>query len=153
MSSDPAGRSDSLDRGSPEPFRFELEFPQTMKRPEGPVWLIKGLLPATGLAVTYGPSGSGKSFLALDAALHIAGGRAWAGASGSPRPVWSTSRSEAGRGMRLRLPRRDRPSRFSSLASPSRSWSPRRISGIGTAMGRGSSPTSGRSCLPVSDRA
>lgn len=75
MSSDPAGLFGSLDGGSPEPFHFELEFPETMKRREGPVWLIKGLLPAAGLAVTYGPSGSGKSFLALDAALHIAGGR------------------------------------------------------------------------------
>jgi len=42
-------------------------------------WLIKHLLPSRGLAVIYGPPGSGKSFVALDAAFHIAMGEAWAG--------------------------------------------------------------------------
>ena len=37
-------------------------------------WLIKGLLPSHGLAVIYGPPGCGKSFVTLDAALHIAAG-------------------------------------------------------------------------------
>lgn len=40
--------------------------------------LVRGLLPNRGLAVLYGASGSGKSFLALDVALHVALGRAWA---------------------------------------------------------------------------
>lgn len=42
-------------------------------------WLIKHLLPASGLAVVYGAPGSGKSFVALDASLHIAMGLDWAG--------------------------------------------------------------------------
>lgn len=42
-------------------------------------WLIKDLLPATGLGVIYGAPGCGKSFLALDVALHVAAGRTWAG--------------------------------------------------------------------------
>lgn len=37
-----------------------------------PTWLIEGLLPADSLAMLYGPSGSGKSFVALDVALAIA---------------------------------------------------------------------------------
>lgn len=37
-------------------------------------WLIRGVLPAQGLAAIYGPSGSGKSFLALDAIMAIAEG-------------------------------------------------------------------------------
>lgn len=41
--------------------------------------LVRGLLPRTGLGVIYGPPGSGKSFVALDVALHIALGRRWAG--------------------------------------------------------------------------
>jgi hypothetical protein len=36
-------------------------------------WLIKGVLPTKGVAVIFGPSGSGKSFLALDMAAAIAG--------------------------------------------------------------------------------
>ncbi|RZO82750.1 MAG: AAA family ATPase [Oceanococcus sp.] len=40
-------------------------------------WRIKGVLPSNGLAAIYGPSGSGKSFLALDALGAIASGRNW----------------------------------------------------------------------------
>ena len=43
------------------------------------LWLIKNLLPALGIAVIYGHPGSGKSFLALDWALHIALGWDWQG--------------------------------------------------------------------------
>jgi len=42
-------------------------------------WLVKGLLPTLGLAVIYGASGSGKTFLALDIALAIAGDESWFG--------------------------------------------------------------------------
>ena len=40
-------------------------------------WRIRGALPAEGLAAIFGPSGSGKSFLALDMAAAIASGREW----------------------------------------------------------------------------
>lgn len=40
-------------------------------------WRIRGVLPADGLAGLYGPSASGKSFLALDAACAIASGQRW----------------------------------------------------------------------------
>lgn len=40
-------------------------------------WLVRGVLPATGLACIYGASGSGKSFLALDLCAAIAAGVAW----------------------------------------------------------------------------
>jgi len=43
------------------------------------LWLIKKLLPATGLALIYGHPGSGKSFLALDFAFHVALGWPWNG--------------------------------------------------------------------------
>ncbi len=42
-------------------------------------WLVRGVLPDTGVAAIYGPSGSGKSFLVLDMAAAIAGGRPWFG--------------------------------------------------------------------------
>ena len=42
-------------------------------------WLIEGLMPSTGLHVLYGAPGTGKSFLALNVALHVAAGLPWAG--------------------------------------------------------------------------
>ena len=40
-------------------------------------WRVRGVLPAVGLAGLYGPSASGKSFLAFDMAAAIAEGRRW----------------------------------------------------------------------------
>jgi hypothetical protein len=42
-------------------------------------YLIKGVLPAAGLGVLYGESGSGKSFITLDMAVAIARGAEWRG--------------------------------------------------------------------------
>ena len=42
-------------------------------------WCLKGIFPATGLAAIFGPSSSGKSFLALDLAAAIAEGAPWFG--------------------------------------------------------------------------
>jgi hypothetical protein len=46
---------------------------------ERPPALVKNVLGVGSLALLYGPSGSYKSFLALDLAAHIALGRPWAG--------------------------------------------------------------------------
>ena len=43
------------------------------------LWLIKKTLPQQGLALIYGHPGSGKSFLAIDIAAHVALGRDWNG--------------------------------------------------------------------------
>lgn len=40
-------------------------------------WRVQGVLPTTGLATIFGPSGSGKSFLLLDLMAAIAEGREW----------------------------------------------------------------------------
>ena len=40
-------------------------------------WRVRGVLPAVGLAALYGPSASGKSFLAFDMAASIAEGSHW----------------------------------------------------------------------------
>ena len=42
-------------------------------------FVIKGLIPECSFASIYGPSGSFKSFLALDWACHIATGKDWDG--------------------------------------------------------------------------
>lgn len=55
-----------------------LEASDFLKRKD-PSWLVKDVLPAAGLAVMYGASGSGKSFFMLDMAMCIVTGRAWRG--------------------------------------------------------------------------
>jgi hypothetical protein len=48
---------------------------------DDPIWMIEGLLPASGFGVVFGPPKSGKSFLLSDALFHVALGRPWAGRS------------------------------------------------------------------------
>ena len=43
-------------------------------------WLIKGLIPEDALGMFFGASGTYKSFIAIDAALHVAHGLNWCGA-------------------------------------------------------------------------
>lgn len=52
-----------------------------------PDYLIKGLLPETGLAVVWGPPQSGKSFWAFDAAMHVALGWGYRDKRVRPAPV------------------------------------------------------------------
>jgi hypothetical protein len=48
------------------------------QRPPGK-WLIKNVLPDDDLVILYGASGSGKTFVALDMAFHVAQGLPWRG--------------------------------------------------------------------------
>jgi hypothetical protein len=50
-------------------------------------WVVKGLFPSEGLVVLYGPSGSGKSFLAFDLAAAIAQGTKWFDLTVAASPV------------------------------------------------------------------
>lgn len=50
-------------------------------------WRVKGVLPESGVTAIYGPSGSGKSFLALDLAGAIGAGREWFGHRVNMAPV------------------------------------------------------------------
>lgn len=60
-------------------------------------WRIRGVLPAVGLAGLYGPSASGKSFLAVDMAAAIAGGCRWFGCRVESAPVvYAALEGEAG---------------------------------------------------------
>lgn len=40
-------------------------------------WIIKGWIPDSGVSMVYGESGSGKTFITLDMACHIASGLQW----------------------------------------------------------------------------
>lgn len=60
----------------PEP-RYTLLGADDLRNLPALAWRVRGVLPAVGLAGLYGPSASGKSFLALDMAAAIAEGRRW----------------------------------------------------------------------------
>lgn len=75
--------------GTPEDF--EGKFPawslkQAMARPPAR-WLIKGVLPQADLAILYGASGAGKSFVAFDMACALARGVDWRGRRVRPTKV------------------------------------------------------------------
>jgi len=65
-------------------------------------WLIQGLLEVGASAVAYGPSGEGKTFVALDWALCVATGRSWQGRPVVQGPVVYVV-AEGGRGIRKRV--------------------------------------------------
>ncbi len=65
-------------------------------------WRVRGVLPAAGLAGLYGPSASGKSFLALDMAAAISEGARWFDCRTEAAPVvYAALEGEAG--FRLRV--------------------------------------------------
>ena len=67
-----------------------------------PEFLIAGILPAGGFSVLFGPSGVGKSFLALDWALCVASGLPWYG--NETRPGWVVYVAAEGRsGLGIRV--------------------------------------------------
>lgn len=68
-----------------------------------PEWLIDGLLPKGGLTVLFGKPGAGKSFLALDWAMSVAGELNWCGRGVSAEDVLYVS-AEGATGLRARVP-------------------------------------------------
>lgn len=80
--------------------------------PFGPGWkqaltmagepLVKGLLDAGALSVIYGPSNSGKTFIAVDIGFKVATGTAWHGRKTRKGPVVYVA-AEGGRGIFKRL--------------------------------------------------
>ena len=74
-----------IDAATPTPYTFlttdELKNLPTTK------WRVKGLFPEHGLGSIYGPSGSGKSFLALELMAAISSGNAFYGHKTTPCPV------------------------------------------------------------------
>ena len=70
----------------PEP-RYKLLGADDLRNLPPLAWRVRGVLPAVGLAGLYGPSASGKSFLALDMAAAIAEGRQWFGCRVEVAPV------------------------------------------------------------------
>ena len=73
----------------------------TKLKPAG--WRVKGIFPEVGLGAIFGPSASGKSFLAFDLAASIASGESWFGIKTIPSEViYIMLEGEAGLQNRIR---------------------------------------------------
>ncbi len=80
----------------PEP-RYKLLGADELRDLPPLAWRVRGVLPAVGLAALYGPSASGKSFLAFDMACAIAEGRRWFDCRVEAAPVvYAALEGEAG---------------------------------------------------------
>ena len=64
-----------------------LSLHELEKRSAAIRWQVKGLIPDDSLGMMFGASGTFKSFIALDHALHIAHGLPWLGRRSSTGPV------------------------------------------------------------------
>lgn len=82
--------------------RFRLLGSEDVRKRPPMAWRVRGVLPAQGVASIYGPSGSGKSFLTLDAVSAIAEGERWFGYRVKPSPVVYVALEGEG-GFRLRV--------------------------------------------------
>ncbi len=80
----------------PEP-RYKLLGADELRDLPPLAWRVRGVLPAVGLAALYGPSASGKSFLAFDMAASIAEGQRWFDCRVEAAPVvYAALEGEAG---------------------------------------------------------
>jgi len=61
------------------PEHFRVLYDRDLAQLPRPRWLVKGVIPETGIGVIYGDSGTFKSFLTLDLLAHLAHGREWFG--------------------------------------------------------------------------
>ena len=92
-----------LERAKEPPQRFRLLTPADLASLPPIEWRVRGVLPKTGIAALFGPSGSGKSFLALDMLAAMAHGRDWFGCRVTPCPVLYVGlEGEAGISQRIR---------------------------------------------------
>lgn len=92
-----------------------------LKNLPDPEWLLQGILSEGTLALLYGRPGAGKTFLALDWAIHVADGRPWQKRLTTPGDVLYVC-SEGGRGLKSRLEawtktHGSEPERFRALPS------------------------------------
>jgi len=88
---------DGLGLRGPQSTRYKLLSSEDLSNLPPLKWLVRGVLPAQGLAACYGPSGAGKSFLVLDLAAAIAEGAEWFGYRVTPSPVcYAALEGEAG---------------------------------------------------------
>jgi len=82
---------------APPESRYRLLSAADLRELPPLAWRVRGVLPAVGLAALYGPSASGKSFLAFDLAASIAEGQSWFDCRVEAAPVvYAALEGEAG---------------------------------------------------------
>lgn len=69
------------------PSRYRLLSADDIAKLKPASWRVKSIFPEVGLCAIFGPSGSGKSFLAFDLAASIAAGDSWFGIKTRQSPV------------------------------------------------------------------
>ena len=84
------------------PDKFKLHTINDLMALPPPQWLIRGVMEEGTLAVLYGPSGGGKTFVALDWALSLATGSQWHGLFVKQGPVVYIA-AEGGAGIKKRV--------------------------------------------------
>jgi len=85
------------------PMRYRVMSADEVLRAPPLHWLVRGVLPAAGLAALFGASGSGKSFLALDLCAAVAGGLDWFACRVKSAPVvYVALEGEAGFSQRVK---------------------------------------------------
>ena len=96
--------SDLLQRPVAPAMRFKLLSGADLCNAAPMRWMVRGVLPAEGLAALFGASGSGKSFLILDMGCAVAGGDYdWHGRRVTQAPVtYVCLEGEAGMGKRVK---------------------------------------------------
>jgi hypothetical protein len=82
--------------------KFRLYSVAELLRLDAPEWLIYRIFSSSALVGVYGPSGEGKTFLALDWALSVAQGEEWAGRGVTQGPVVYVA-AEGGRSIGKRV--------------------------------------------------
>lgn len=95
---------EAAQEGPPAPERFTpVPLDVFLSRVDTEAWLIKHVLPATGLVTLFGESGAGKSFAVIDLAGHVALGRRWQGHKVTQaRVVYLAAEGAGGIGRRFR---------------------------------------------------
>lgn len=94
-----SGAPTQVREGKKCPFRRYSEVLEEARRQR---WIIKHWLPSDAIGVLYGASGAGKSWIAVDMALHIATGLQWCGEKTQKAPVLYVA-AEGGTGLATRV--------------------------------------------------
>lgn len=94
-----------------------LSLEQLREQSTAQPWLIKRVLPASAIGMLYGGSGTFKSFIAIDAALHVAHGLPWMGHRTKQGPVIYVA-AEGGAGLWPRIVAWHRARRMQWASTP-----------------------------------
>lgn len=96
------GRIELLSHGKGRSNIPLMRLDQLREQSESVRWLVKHVLPAEAVGMMFGGSGTFKSFIALDAALHVAHGLPWMGRRTLKGPVLYIA-AEGGAGLWSRV--------------------------------------------------